>query len=84
MVHTDKSQDKLIVSKIRQINEELSDTGDGLPAVSVSVGVVHGSQAEDMVSLFDCADSALYETKKKGRSGYTFYSDAVKEDLATS
>lgn len=83
MVHTDRSQDKLIVSKIRQINEELADTGDGLPAVSVSVGVAHGSQAEDMVSLFDCADSALYETKKKGRNGYTFFSDAVKEDLTT-
>lgn len=79
MVHTDRQQDKLIVSKIRQINDELADTDDGLPAVSVSVGVAHGSQAEDMSALFECADSALYETKKNGRNGYTFFSGMVSE-----
>lgn len=79
MVHTENSQEKLIVNKIGQINDELADTGDGLPAVSVSVGVAHGTQAGDLNALFECADSALYETKKNGRNGYTFFAGVVEE-----
>jgi PleD family two-component response regulator len=42
--------------------------------VSVSVGISHGKDAKDVSFLFKHADEALYETKRRGKSGYTFYS----------
>ncbi len=73
MVHADKTQSRLIESKISQINIELSNKEDGFADTSISVGIAHGSQAKDTVSLFKQADQALYETKHRGKSGYTFY-----------
>ena len=74
MVHADHQQDQLIRSKIRQINAELTDTSDNLPAISISAGIAHGSEVPAGEDLFDCADKALYHTKQTGRKGYTFYS----------
>ena len=78
MLHTDEKQKEQIGTKLDRIDEELSDTADGLPPVSVSVGVAHGSESTDARKLFEQADAALYETKRRGRRGYTFYT----EDLA--
>lgn len=44
MTHTGEKQKSLIVSKVNQINAELEDTKDGLPLVSVSVGIAHGRE----------------------------------------
>ena len=73
MNHASTQQKQLIVSRISRINAELSDTGDGLPAVSVSVGIAHGGEMRDQAELFEHADHALYETKRRGKMGYTFY-----------
>lgn len=75
MVHTDKGHMQLVGSKIRQINKELSDTGDGVPATSVSAGIVHGSLSEDKQTLMHYADQALYKSKAKGPGQYTFYEE---------
>lgn len=74
MVHADQRQNQLIRLKIRQINEELANTADGLPAVSISAGIAHGAEISEDDDLFECADKALYHTKRTGRKGYTFYS----------
>ena len=79
MVHADDGQNKLIGSKIKAINIELSETADGLPPVSVSVGVAHGTGADSGQSLFEKADIALYQSKNAGKSGYTFYEQHVSE-----
>lgn len=75
MVHANEMQKSLIVSKIYRINQELQQTDDGLPEASVSVGVVHGSDAPDAASLFEKTDEAMYQSKQRGKHTYTFYSD---------
>lgn len=74
MVHSGGNQQRLIEKKIEQINEGLENTDDGLPPVSISVGIVHGKQVTDISSLFEMTDEAMYESKKKGKNTYTFYS----------
>ena len=75
MVHADKGQAQTVETKISRINKQLSDTADGLPAISVSAGIVHSSSAPDTHTLMNYADTALYDAKKKGRSRYSFYED---------
>lgn len=76
MTHTQPAHRKLVSTKLERINQELSVPGEGeLPAVSLSAGVAHGSEAGTTADLFDHADKALYETKRRGRNGHTFHSD---------
>ncbi len=71
-------QRRLIESKLEQIIAALGDTDDGLPPISVSVGIIDGKDAGESSSLFEMADKAMYESKKHGKKTYTFY----KEDKA--
>ena len=73
MVNTVESQRELIAHKVHSINRKLSDTSDGLPATSVSAGVAFGGNAADQKEWFEHADKALYETKRSGRNGCSFY-----------
>ena len=66
----------LIEEKVGQINQALQDTGDGLPPITISVGVADGGSAENAKQLYEHADQALYETKRHGRSGVSFYEPA--------
>ena len=72
MVHSTEMQHDLITKKIDDINQKLSDTEDGLPPTSVSVGVVHGSEASDANNLFEKTDTAMYQSKRRGKRTYTF------------
>ena len=74
MVHSSGMHRRLIESKIQQINEELENTGDGLPPISISVGIVNGKDVTDTEKLFEKTDKAMYESKKNGKHTYTFYS----------
>ena len=78
MVHAMEMQHELIVQKIDQINKELSSPNDGLPPMSISVGIVHGTEAADSESLFEKTDEAMYQAKKKGKGTYSF-SSGVQE-----
>ena len=73
MVHSSKIQQTLISGKIEQISRELQDAGDGVPAASISVGIVHGSEAEDAENLFKKTDAAMYRSKQNGKNQYTFH-----------
>lgn len=74
MVHSSGMQHRLIESKIEQINNELENTDDGLPPITISVGIVNGSDASDPEKLFEKTDEAMYRSKKQGKHTYTFYS----------
>ncbi len=74
MVHSVGKQRRLIESKIEQINRELENTDDGLPGISISVGIVHGEDVGDASKLFEKTDEAMYKSKNKGKHTYTFYS----------
>lgn len=73
MVHTNYSHRALIKSKLGKVNRELMDTEDGLPPISVSVGIAHGSEATDDIDLLKRADYAMYQLKRNGKRGYRFY-----------
>ena len=79
MMHTPDKQQELIASKIDIINKTLEDCADGLPRASISVGIVHGSEADKMEELMEKTDVAMYESKKKGKKTYTFYSPVKSE-----
>jgi diguanylate cyclase (GGDEF)-like protein len=73
MVHAGKTQRNLIENKIHTVLKKLADTEDGLPQVSVSVGITHGSDAADSEKLFNLTDKAMYRAKQNGKRGYAFY-----------
>ena len=59
--------------KLKKIGAELADTSDGLPKVTLSIGVAFGSQLPENTNLYHAADTALYEAKHRGRNRYVFY-----------
>jgi len=63
----------LISAALDEVNRELSDVRDGLPPISISVGIADGSQTSNRVTLFEYADRAMYECKREGKNGYRFY-----------
>ena len=73
MVHSTEMQHDLISHKIEDINAELAETDGDLPPISVSVGIVHGTDATDAENLFEKTDEAMYESKRRGKNTYTFY-----------
>ena len=72
MNHAPKKVSSLVAHKVKQINKELGSTDDDLPAYSVSVGIAHGSDANNVENLFAKCDNALYESKSRGKHTYTF------------
>ena len=73
MPHCDESSRKAVSSCVERVNSELSKPFNDLPAVTVSVGASFGGTASDRKQLYIHADRALYNTKRKGRNGCTFF-----------
>jgi diguanylate cyclase (GGDEF)-like protein len=63
----------VVERKLKKISAELADTSDGLPKVTLSIGVAFGSQLPENTNLYHAADTALYEAKHRGRNRYVFY-----------
>ncbi len=74
LVHSGNLHRELIESKVALIYEELNNTEDGMPPISVSIGIISGKDATDGSSLFEKVDKAMYESKNHGKGTYTFYS----------
>lgn len=73
MSHSDNTMKELIASKIQRINDQLMDISDGLPKVSVSIGIVYGKDVSDTSKMFEKADEAMYKSKQSGKNTHTFY-----------
>lgn len=67
-----------IKDKIKYVNEELARTEEGVPAVSLSVGVAFHDRPNPGDSIFKDADKALYEIKEHGKNGCGFYDGTQK------
>ena len=79
MVHVSKDVRHLIESKVIHINEDLANTEDGLPPMSVSVGVALCRDTDNPQELFHDADVALYYVKDHGRHGCCFYEPEMRD-----
>jgi diguanylate cyclase (GGDEF)-like protein len=73
MVHSTENQRNLVEAKIDKINNELAKSVNELPAVSVSVGITHGSKVSDAKSLYERTDEAMYQAKQSGKNTFAFY-----------
>ena len=81
MMHSSGMPVRLIEAKIDQINHEMENTGDGLPPITISVGIVNGREVTDTEHLFEKVDAALYESKKRGKHTYTFYESGFEKNM---
>ena len=60
-----------ITGKLKSISDALSED-DGLPKVTVSVGVTHGTDVKGRDSIFEMSDSAMYKAKQNGKNKFNF------------
>ena len=73
MVHSEPEMKELLSAKIEQINKTLADTSDGLPPISISVGVAFGTCIGVEENIIEKADQALYRIKRNGKNGIAFF-----------
>ena len=73
MVEMTSNLQYTILDKISAVNEELSREADGMPAVSLSVGVAFSDRENPGDDIFKDADKALYHVKENGRHGCHIY-----------
>lgn len=73
MVDMNTDLNYTISDKINEINRQLAISKDGEPTVSISVGIALSDRENPGDDIFRDVDKALYQTKEKGRKGYTFY-----------
>lgn len=62
-----------IALKLAELNEQLSREADGLPKVSLSIGVAFSDRKNPNGTIYEDADSALYQAKENGRKQARFY-----------
>ena len=73
MRNVDESNRELITRKYNSIAEELGKQEDGIPAITISVGVAFSNDGIAQDALYKNADSALYHAKKDKKSKIVFY-----------
>ena len=70
-----KEEHRSVISlKLGKMLEQLQETSDGLPRVTLSVGVAFSKQGYSD-TIFNQADKALYAVKEAGRNGVKFYDE---------
>lgn len=67
----------VIIEKVAAVRAALADTTDGLPRVTLSVGIVFSELHEGEQDLYKAADQALYTVKERGRNGFAFYDEVA-------
>ncbi len=69
---TESDSLELICQKLRKISEKLSNPGNDLPPVTLSVGIAFTDRLIPDKGLFKTADLALYQVKNNGRNGFGY------------
>ena len=77
MVHVTSAMRSLVERKIETIRSICRDTSDGLPEITLSIGVAFSDRPDPTDDILKDADTALYSTKERGKNGYTFYGDKM-------
>ncbi len=73
MVYAKSALKDVVERKILECNRDLMAPEDGLPPVSLSVGVAFSDRPGGTSSIYKDADKALYVVKDRGRNGVAFY-----------
>ncbi|MBR3036789.1 MAG: GGDEF domain-containing protein [Lachnospiraceae bacterium] len=73
MTRSNSSMRQLVLNKINHANDLLNHPKDGLPAVSLSVGVAFSDRENPKGDIFADADEALYRVKEAVRNGCAFF-----------
>ena len=73
MTRVNSSMRKLVFDKVEQANETLCHPADGLPAISLSVGVAFADRENPQGDILQDADMALYRMKEVRRCGCAVY-----------
>jgi len=71
----------LISVKMSIIKETLEKEIDGLPALTLSCGIEISNNGYNN-TLYEHADSALYDVKRSGRNGFKFYANDMRSILS--
>lgn len=75
MTEVSPDQQQVVMSRVRAVQEGLRDVSDGLPLVTLSIGVAFSDQRQEGEELFKMADKALYRVKEAGRNGCSFFNE---------
>lgn len=75
MVHADSRMRDIVAKKLHQAAERLRDTSDGLPKVTLSIGIAFSDRRNPTDDIYKDADAALYRVKARGRDGIAFYGE---------
>lgn len=59
--------------RLAAMKKAIAVAADGLPIITMSIGVVFSDALEPEDSVFHCADQALYYVKNHGRDGHCVY-----------
>ena len=77
VIMTDMHPDlrSVVVEKVTNVARALADTSDGLPRVTLSIGIAFSESKVGYEDLYKAADSALYVVKERGRNGFAFFGE---------
>ena len=80
MTRANSTMRQLVLNKIARANGQLQNPKDGLPKVSLSVGVAFADRENPEGDIFKDADTALYEVKKTGRCGCRVFGAPIENE----
>ena len=73
MMNSDSSLRTLVQRKIEAAQAQLRDEADGIPGVTLSVGVAFPDRPNSTGDIYRDADTAQYRIKNGGKDGLAFY-----------
>jgi len=77
MVQMNPELRHVILDKIERLKKKL-EVEDGLPRITLSIGIAFSEEATSEKDLFKIADEALYRSKNDEGHDFTFYSDIAE------
>lgn len=79
MVDVTYDQKNTISDRIAEVNKKLTDQDDGMPAISLSVGVAFSDRENGETNIFKDADKILYYVKEHGKNGCAFFDAGITD-----